>query len=442
MDSTGLLRRDIDWVRQVIGFRTDQLENKQLSQKELDPPEISSSDRDNYATMVTEHSLNPSERLILTLSVLPYVASEYLDNLCVKNPVTGSIFTELGGRFSDASSGFIPTGDTAVYLIAGSDLAVRLQVQMLLDKDGRLFAGNLLKLDQVSIGTPPMTARLIPTEECLHKILFQKNYRPDYAPHFPAKLLQTRLTWDDLVLPYDIYESLDELDAWLDHHDKLEQMPEVNKKFKRGYRALFYGPPGTGKTLTASLMGNKYALDVYHIDLSMLVSKYIGETEKNLKHIFDIAENKQWILFFDEADAIFGKRTQTQSSNDRYANQEVSYLLQRVEDYPGLIVLASNLKSNMDKAFLRRFQSIIYFPMPGPEERYELWQKAFADVLQLESTINLRKISKDYELSGAAIGNILRYCTLMALKRSSPEVKEQDLLNGIRREMSKEGKVS
>ncbi len=442
MDTTGLLRRDINWLRKIIRFRTGQLVNKEAAHQELNPPEVIATDDDHYAKLVTEYQLSPSERLILTLSILPYIASEYLDDLCIKNPLTESIFTELGGRFSDASAGFIPTGETAIYLIAGSDLAVRLQIQSLLTKGQKLFVYNLVKLDDMPVGIPPMTGRLIPTDECLHKILFQTRYRPDYTTSFPAKLLQTRLTWDDLVLPYDTHEWLDELDAWLDHHQQLESMDAISKKFKRGYRALFYGPPGTGKTLTASLMGNKYGLDVYHIDLSMLVSKYIGETEKNLKRIFDTAENKQWILFFDEADAIFGKRTETKSSNDRYANQEVSYLLQRVEDYPGLIVLASNLKANMDKAFLRRFQSIIYFPMPSPEERYTLWQKAFADTVRLEPAIDLRKIAKEYELSGASIGNVLRYCTLMALKRSDDEILEQDVLNGIRREMNKEGKVS
>ena len=442
MDMTPLLQRDVEWLREIIAFRVDQLVKPDVVSKELATPQILTSDQCHYAEVITSYALNPSERIILVLSILPYVAPEYLDRLCTKNPVTGTMYTELGGSFTDTSSAFIPTGETAIYLIAGSDLNVRLRIQTLMTKGEKLFNYNLVKLSDVAYGVPPMTGRLIPTEECLHKILYQTHYRPDYQTSFPAKLLQTRLTWDDLVLPYDTHESLDELDAWLGYHDQFEKMPEITKKFKRGYRALFYGPPGTGKTLTASLMGNRYQMDVYHIDLSMLVSKYIGETEKNLKRIFDTAENKNWILFFDEADAIFGKRTQTQSSNDRYANQEVSYLLQRVEDYPGLIVLASNLKANMDKAFLRRFQSIIYFPMPGPEERFLLWQKAFVDNLALEDTIELRKIAKAYELSGASIGNILRYCTLMALKAGSNHIAEHDLMTGIQREMSKEGKVS
>ena len=131
---------------------------------------------------------------------------------------------------------------------------------------------------------------------------------------------------------------------------------------------LFHGPPGTGKTLTAGLLGKIAQKDVYRIDLSMVISKYIGETEKNLARLFDKAERKDWILFFDEADSLFGKRGQVKDAHDKYANQEVSYLLQRVEAYNGLVILASNFKNNIDEAFLRRFQSIIYFPLPAKEE--------------------------------------------------------------------------
>ncbi len=135
---------------------------------------------------------------------------------------------------------------------------------------------------------------------------------------------------------------------------------------KPGYRVLFYGPSGTGKTLTAALLGKQYGKDLYRIDLSQIVSTFIGETEKNLERVLKRSETKSWIPFFDEADALFGKRTNVQSAHDKYANQEVSYLLQRVEDYPGLLILASNFKNNLDDAFIRRFHSLVHFPCPTP----------------------------------------------------------------------------
>jgi SpoVK/Ycf46/Vps4 family AAA+-type ATPase len=215
----------------------------------------------------------------------------------------------------------------------------------------------------------------------------------------------------------------------------------MNKKIKPGFRTLFYGPPGTGKTLTASLLGKSSGLDVYRIDLSMVVSKFIGETEKNLANVFDQAENKNWILFFDEADALFGKRTQTSSSNDRHANQEVSYLLQRVEDFPGVVILATNLKANLDDAFSRRFQSMIYFPIPGPEQRKRLWKQVFSEESTLEKDFDLDEIAIKYELAGGAIINVSRYSSMKALKRGSNIILKKDIIEGIRKEFGKEGKI-
>jgi SpoVK/Ycf46/Vps4 family AAA+-type ATPase len=215
----------------------------------------------------------------------------------------------------------------------------------------------------------------------------------------------------------------------------------LENKIKPGYRTLFYGPPGTGKTLTATLLGKSTNREVYRVDLSMIVSKYIGETEKNLSKIFDVAQHKDWILFFDEADALFGKRTTASSSNDRHANQQTGYLLQRIEDFPGVIILASNLKENMDEAFSRRFQSMIHFTMPSPEERMLLWEKAFSGTCTLETDIDIEKIAEQYELSGGAIINVLRYCALTAIQKKGTVVSKNDLLEGIRREFKKENRT-
>ena len=175
-----------------------------------------------------------------------------------------------------------------------------------------------------------------------------------------------------MILDYQVEAELEEINTWISSGKTIMEDWGLSRFLKAGYRSLFYGPPGTGKTLAATLLGKKNRMDVYRIDLSMIVSKYIGETEKNLARVFDLAENRNWILFFDEADALFGKRTSTNTSNDRHANQEVAYLLQRIEDFPGIIILATNLRSNIDEAFSRRFQSVVYFPMPTPELRLSL----------------------------------------------------------------------
>ncbi len=179
--------------------------------------------------------------------------------------------------------------------------------------------------------------------------------------HPQLSLLSTEQSWNDLVLDKETLKQVEEIKTWLKDSSSAKPDSSLKKKPKAGYRTLFYGPPGTGKTSTAALIGRELNKPVYKVDLSMVVSKYIGETEKNLELLFARAEDKDWILFFDEADALFGKRTEVKDSHDRYANQEVSYLLQRMEDYNGLVILATNMKSNIDKAFTRRFNSILRF---------------------------------------------------------------------------------
>ncbi|NET54413.1 MAG: ATP-binding protein, partial [Merismopedia sp. SIO2A8] len=228
------------------------------------------------------------------------------------------------------------------------------------------------------------------------------------------------------------------LETWLLHHHRLEQWMA---KRKQGYRALFHGPPGTGKTLTASLLGKYTGRDVYKIDISMVVSKFIGETEKNLANLFARAENKGWILFFDEADSLFGKRTTVKDAHDKYANQEVSYLLQRLENYNGLIILASNFKSNIDDAFMRRLESVIYFPMPNSKERLTLWQNTLPQDITLDSSLNLSEFSETYELTGADIVNVVQFCCLQLLQKNEVTLCRNDVLQAIKYEFAKSGKL-
>jgi SpoVK/Ycf46/Vps4 family AAA+-type ATPase len=203
---------------------------------------------------------------------------------------------------------------------------------------------------------------------------------------------------------------------------------------------LWSPPPGTGKTLTAALLGKRTGQDVYRIDLSMVVSKYVGETEKSLRRIFDLADRKPWILFFDEAEALFSKRTEVQDAHDRFANQVISYLLYRIEEHDGIVILATNKKSMLDDAFTRRFQCVVSFSLPSTKERLQIWQKGFSPHCCLEKAINLETIANQYELAGGSIMNIIRYASLMALKAGSNIIMLKDIIKGIQREYSKEGK--
>ncbi len=244
------------------------------------------------------------------------------------------------------------------------------------------------------------------------------------------------------MLGVDVLDELEAIITWIRHADVILDDWRLAKAIKPGYRCLFCGPPGTGKTLTATLIGKAVGADVYRIDLSMIVSKYIGETEKNLAQVFEQAQSRQWILFFDEADALFGKRTATASSNDRYANQEVSYLLQRVEDFGGTVILASNLKANIDEAFARRFQSLVHFPMPDADQRLRLWSGMLAPTGRLSGDVDLAALAEAHELSGGAIANVVRAAAISALQRGRQTIGTGDLVGGIAKELRKEGRTA
>jgi len=393
-----------------------------------------------YDKILNENNFQLTERLAILLSVAPYFSPVILKPLSTLNPATSNSFPQLGGFLASHNKEFFATIDTVRYLLTGENIQNTHFIDRIFNGNSRLLQKNILRLWSPTGETIWNKQVIQPTDEFL-AIISGEKYEPTYKSSFPASKITTKLSWDDLVLPYDTIKELKEVSIWLEHYATILNHEHLSKIIKPGFRCLFYGPPGTGKTLTASLLGKIKNMDVYRIDLSMVVSKWVGETEKNLKGIFDQALNKNWILFFDEADSLFGKRTSTKSSNDRYANQEVAYLLQRIEDFPGLVVLATNMKDNIDEAFSRRFQSMVYFPNPDAETRYILWKQSLPKDFELEESIDLHEIAAKYEVSGGIIINIVRYCVLMALHRGKKVILEEDFELGIMRELKKSGKI-
>ncbi len=394
-----------------------------------------------YADFIIQRSLNFHERFLLILALVPQIKPELLDVFMARNSNTNQIYTEFGGRIAQNHSGFLPTGETFMYILCGARLHERLALQQIFSDDHFFAHEKMIWLTEVEAGSSAMKGTIVVSQELLDFLTTGKKNKPAYNSHFPAKQLLTKMEWNDLVLPNATEAQLEDIQIWLKHQTTLMEEWEMDRKLKPGYRTLFYGPPGTGKSLTAALLGKRNEIDVYRIDLSKLVSKYIGETEKNLSNIFDRAEHKNWILFFDEADALFGKRTNVSDAHDRYANQEVSYLLQRIEDYNGLVILASNLKENIDEAFLRRFHSTVFFPVPKAPERALLWAKTFPEKAELDTKLEVNKIASDYELAGGSIVNIVQYSSLMALNRNSKTILLKDVLEGVRREFAKSGRT-
>jgi hypothetical protein len=438
---TDTLARELDWLTQVVDARLHlylEVEDAVKAVEKIAAPKLSRAATDAYARLVKQEKLGWSERLVLALALAPHLRPQALDPFFGRNALYDRPFSEFGGLKGRGHAGFLPTGETALFLLAGADLPRRMSYQTSLWTDSPLATARLVQLGPAEAHEPPLSGALTVPSEALTLLTTGQRPRPQYSPDFPAQRVTTPLTWDDLVLEDDVHEQLQEIRTWLDHQEAIRQDPHLRRHLKPGYRALFHGPPGTGKTLTAMLLGQATGHEVYRVDLSMVVSKYIGETEKNLARVFDTAERRRWILFFDEADALFGKRTAATSANERHGNQEIAYLLQRMEDFPGVIILASTLQRNLDAAFARRFQAMVYFPLPGPAERLHLWQQAFARTIKVTDAVDFAALAEKYSVTGGAIVNVLRYCVLLNWQQKQA-VGMEDIMKGLRRELAKEG---
>ncbi|MBN1640015.1 MAG: ATP-binding protein [Anaerolineae bacterium] len=258
-----------------------------------------------------------------------------------------------------------------------------------------------------------------------------------------ATKIEPRHDWGDLVLPLDQVAQLHEMcDQMKFRHIVLGEWGFDRKlSMGKGLNALFAGPSGTGKTMGAEVVARDLGLDLYKIDLSTVMSKYVGETEKNLERIFRAARNSNAILFFDEADALFGKRSEVRDAHDRYANVEISYLLQRMEEYDGLVILTSNLSQNMDEAFVRRMHFTVEFPYPEAEDRQRIWEIVFPQQAPLSDAVDFGALAERYRLTGGNIRNIALTAAFLAA-RDGGVIDMQHLLWATRREFQKMGRLA
>ncbi len=389
----------------------------------------------------SSHQFTREEYLVLLIALMPHVQPSFFDQIIQQKFPQGGDFPQLGGIRGKQFRGFLPTGETVLFVLAGDNLEKRFEVSRLFNENHFFARNHILWLEEPTAGEPKMSGKLVISSEALDYLIHGQLSRPKFGIQFPAQLIETQLKWEDLILNDHTSRQLKDLENWIQHGQTLLNDWNMKDRVKPGYRVLFYGPPGTGKTLAATLLGKYTGKDVYKIDLSMVVSKFIGETEKNLSNLFASAENRDWILFFDEADALFGKRTSVRDAHDKYANQEVSYLLQRVETYKGMVILASNFRDNIDEAFVRRFQSIVYFPKPKKEERLKIWQNTFPHQIRFEQSVSLERTAEQYELTGANIVNVVQQVCLQALSRAEMTIGEEDLKKAIQKEFAKEEKM-
>jgi AAA+ superfamily predicted ATPase len=436
------LQQDLRWLQAFLDAQIKlyfRHEDAPASFSEVAAPSLAAKGGGAYGQFFRAHKLNDDERLVLLLALAPHVKPELLDVFYGKNGVYDRRFTEFGGRYGEGHAGFIATVETAYFVLTGGDLARRIECSRIFSPDHVFATQGIFKLERDHEGEPLTSSRLIATQDAAEMLVLGRTQPPEFGEHFPARKLTTAMEFQDLVLRPDTVQQIEEIIGWTQHHQRIMEDWGLKRRLAPGYKAMFYGPPGTGKTLAAALLGKATGKEVYRVDLALTVSKWIGETEKNLAGLFEKATNKDWILFFDEADALFGKRTEVKDAHDRFANQEVAYLLQRIEEFPGLVLLASNLSQNVDPAFRRRFQAIIHFPMPTAPERLTLWQNAFPPAVTLAPEIDLPAIARKHEVAGGFIVNVVRSCCLSAARSDHTLITAPHFHTALRREFHKEG---
>jgi len=452
------LDREMAWLAEVIDMRI-RLKTGQKSRyrnaTKIKPPSLRRS-KSEYGRFVLEHGLEAPERFLLILAIAPHIRPDVLDayfGWMRQETYTGHDDAKPEKTADPAASGkpltvpaaarhhqgFLPTGETAVFLFADDDVEKRLQLLKAFERSHPFTRQKVLRLEEPPPGQPTLSGQLLISEAALRLFTTGEILPPGFDPDFPATRMHSEMQWEDLVLAGQVQPSLGRIEAFLRNRDSLTSQWRQEKHHTAGLAVLFFGPSGTGKALAATLLGKKTGVDVYRVDLSAVVSKYIGETEKNLSRIFEKAEAREWILFFDEADALFGKRTAASDAHDRYSNQysdtasaqAASLLLSFMENFAGLAILSMDLHDKPADRLLRHFEQAVHFSMPGEEERLLLWKEGFGKGVRLDRSVDLKYLAATYELSGGTIMKVIRFANLNALRRNSRKVALDDILEGI-----------
>jgi len=370
-------------------------------------------DQPPWETLIKEYDLNTIDQDILACSLAPEAEPR------------------LGWMYQELQPGI--TSNYPTPALIREMFVIRAEESVTFNK--RLSTGSpLIKNNLIKRRSPDIYQPIRPSSRVCSGLLGWSSQDP--SP-IPGTVEIPRIgIWDNLVLPANCIQSLHEFMYWLTQRHQVEQ--EWSGRVTGGPVALFSGPSGTGKTFAAEVLANALGYPLHRVDLGMLVSKYIGETEKNLNALFDAAHGQNIMLLFDEADSLFGKRADVKEARDRYANMEISHLLSRIERHHGPCILTTNFRQNLDSAFGRRFQMVINFPRPDAASRAQLWKLHLPPGAPLDDEVNLVLLGKELNLTGGQIRNAALQSAFLAAGESSV-INLSSIARAVWTELAKEG---
>ncbi|OJJ19394.1 hypothetical protein BKI52_21530 [marine bacterium AO1-C] len=445
-----ILEEELTWFREIVSRRLDEPTGKipfDVIPSKIVRELIGST---HYEKVVHRLKLDKKDRVLLLLALARALDDESLFNLkdilSLKlnfengedaNNMDDVIWAKrlAGGHLHQETQTFIPTLKTLLFLLCGSNRIAQQEALLHFHTRHPLFLEGIIEMHP--LGSVQQGDRVV-QDWINHQIFLNPSYlryflggpvpQPEDDLRLPIRVLDSGLSLDDLILPDKVYSQLQPAMHFVQAGQAFFQEEGIRNKFREGFVMLLYGPPGTGKTLTASALGNSLGIKTYQLEIAQVVSKYIGETSQNMEKVFAELERAiQWlegqmcILFIDEADAVMGKRSKVKDSKDRYANMDVSFLLQRLEKFPGLLILATNYERNMDEAFGRRIQTYLHIPLPNEDQRVQLWRNILPKNFGYSSPNLPGILAQHFALTGGHIQNILKQACLHA---ASDETKE------------------
>lgn len=425
---------ELDWIAQ----RIVNLNNNDLSEYMPLPPLKPGT---AYEKLVTEHGLVESDRVMLNLALASLIKPAILAPFALLFK-TADRKARFGGVIKEQTSCFFPTVRTALYLLSNDDEEMLIYYLSHFTGRHKLFTSNVLRIEPLKDHNANfLDQELHFNEQFLPAILRGDPPSLDGDSGFPARRGKRTHTMKDVILDQTTITELEKLRRFARNMKNLWQLPN-SSRYRQNFIGIFSGDPGTGKSHTAEAIGNELNLPVYKVNFAQLVSKYIGETEKNLERVFDRFSGQPSILFFDEAESIFSKRTEVKDSHDKHSNNEQSFLLQKIEEYNGIVILATNvqnLSQYFDKAFQRRIRQIVTFNFPEYTERIRLWENALSDPFKFEEGL-VDSLAKNYQFSGGGIYNIISEGIIEALDRNTEIISFEMLEQAMMDEFKKTGR--